>query len=200
MKHLKTGTFSILAISSDSQSMGVAVASGSPSVGQRVPHAQSGVGVIATQAYTRVAYGIQGLTLLSQGFSPKQALHTLLEEDTNRESRQVGIMDFQRRKANFTGSNVPQFHGKVEGENYLVLGNLLTKQEVVNGMAREFETSSGKLAWKMIRALQAGSNRGGDKRGEKSAALIVVGMEEVELKISVYMHDSPIEELYHHLK
>ena len=200
MKNLKTGTFSILAISSTSQSMGVAVASGSPSVGQRVPHAQPGVGVIATQAYTRVAYGIQGLNLLSQGLSPQQTLHTLLEEDPNPESRQVGIMDFQRRKADFTGSNVLPFHGEVEGENYLVLGNLLTEQEVVNGMASAFEHSSGELAWRMIRALQAGSKRGGDQRGEISAALVVVGMEEVELKISVYMHDSPIEELHRHLR
>jgi uncharacterized Ntn-hydrolase superfamily protein len=200
MKELETGTFSILALSSDSQSMGVAVASGSISVGQRVPHAQPGVGVIATQAYTRVAYGTQGLKLLSRGLSPTQALNLLLKEDQNREYRQVGIMDFKRRKATFTGCEVPQFHGRVIGIDYLVIGNLLAEQEVVDSMAQEFEDSGGELARRLIRALEAGRNRGGDRRGEKSAALIVVGMEEVKVQIRVYLHGSPVEELYRHLK
>ncbi|MFW6117754.1 MAG: DUF1028 domain-containing protein [Thermoproteota archaeon] len=200
MKELETGTFSILAFSSDSQSIGVAVASGSISVDQRVPYAQPGVGVIATQAYTRVAYGNQGLKLLSRGLSPIQALNRLLKEDPNQEYRQVGIMDFKRRKASFTGCEVPQFHGRVIGRDYLVIGNLLAEQEVVESMAQEFEDSEGGLARRMIRALEAGRNRGGDRRGEKSAALIVVSMEEVEVKIRVYVHDSPIEELHRHLK
>ena len=69
MERRKTGTFSILAISPDSKLMGVAVASGSTSVGDRVPHARPGVGVIATQAYTNVAYGINGLELLTKGLT-----------------------------------------------------------------------------------------------------------------------------------
>lgn len=73
MKNPLTGTFSILTISPDSRLMGVAVASGSTSVGDRVPHAKPGVGVIATQAYTNVAYGIKGLELLAKGLSPKEA-------------------------------------------------------------------------------------------------------------------------------
>ena len=82
MKKSSLGTFSILAISPDSRLMGVAVASGSTSVGDRVPHAKSGVGVIATQAYTNVAYGIKGLELLANGLSPKGVLDRLLMEDS----------------------------------------------------------------------------------------------------------------------
>ena len=121
MKKSPLGTFSILAISPDSRLVGVAVASGSASVGDRVPHAKPGVGVIATQAYTNVAYGIKGLKLLTKGLSPKDVLYRLLMEDTGRELRQVAIMDFKRRKAVFTGVNAPELHGEIVGESYVVI-------------------------------------------------------------------------------
>jgi len=199
MKKSSLGTFSILAISPDSRLMGVAVASGSTSVGDRVPHAKPGVGVIATQAYTNVAYGIKGLELLTKGLSPKQTLDRLLMKDSGRELRQVAIMDFKRRKAVFTGVKAPEFHGEIVGKDYVVIGNLLAEKEVVKSMAEEFERSSGDLAWRMARALKAGSECGGDRRGEKSAALIVVSTEEVEVEIKVDKHANPIGELFQKL-
>ena len=194
-KNSKTGTFSILAISPNSTLMGVAVASGSTSVGDRVPHAKPRLGVIATQAYTNVAYGIKGLELLARGLSPKDVLHRFLMEDSGRELRQVAIMDFNGRKAVFTGINAPEFRGEIVGESYVVIGNLLVEKEVVKSMAEEFERSSGDLAWRMAKALKAGSESGGDRRGEKSAALIVVSTEKVEVEIKVDKHVNPIGKL-----
>jgi len=168
MERRKSGTFSILAISPNSKLMGVAVASGSTSVGDRVPHARPGVGVIATQAHTNVAYGINGLELLTKGLTPKEALDRLLMEDHERELRQVAIMDFNNRKVVFTGAKTPEFHGELVGENYIVIGNLLTGKDVVNSMAEEFENFTGDLAQRLAMALKAGNESGGDKRGEKS--------------------------------
>jgi uncharacterized Ntn-hydrolase superfamily protein len=199
MKKLLVGTFSILAISPDSRLMGVAVASGSTSVGERVPHAKPGVGVIATQAYTNVAYGIKGLELLARGLSPEEVLDRLLMEDPGRELRQVAIMDFNGKKAVFTGVKVPEFRGEIVGDSYVVVGNLLAGKEVVKSMAEEFERSSGDLAWRMARALKAGSESGGDRRGEKSAALIVVSTEKLEVEIKVDKHVNPIGELFRRL-
>jgi len=200
MKNQLTGTFSILTISPDSRLMGVAVASGSTSVGDRVPHAMPGVGVIATQAYTNVAYGIRGLELLAKGLSPKVTVDRLLMEDPERELRQVAIMDFKRRKAAFTGVNAPEFRGEIVSEDYVVVGNLLAGKKVVSSMATEFERSSGDLALRMAKALETGSKSGGDSRGERSAALIVVSTEKIEVKIRVDMHEKPIEELFRKLK
>jgi uncharacterized Ntn-hydrolase superfamily protein len=199
MKKPSPGTFSILAISPSSKLMGVAVASGSTSVGDRVPHANPGVGVIATQAYTNVTYGIKGLELLSKGLSPKEVLDRLLMEDSGRELRQVAIMDFNGRKAVFTGVKAPEFRGEIVGDSYVVVGNLLAEKEVVKSMAEEFERSGGDLAWRMARALKAGSECGGDRRGEKSAALIVVSTEKVEVKIRIDKHVNPIGELFQKL-
>jgi uncharacterized Ntn-hydrolase superfamily protein len=200
MAKVKTGTFSILAMSPDSKLMGVAVASGSTSVGDRVPHARPGVGVIATQAYTNVAYGIKGLELLANGLSPKETLDKLLMEDSGRALRQVAIMDFKKRKVVFVGASVPDWHGEVTGEDYVVIGNLLAGKNVVPGIAEEFEKTSGELAWRMAKALKAGSESGGDKRGERSAALVVVDREKVEVKIKVDGHKAPIEELIRKLE
>lgn len=197
---LACGTFSIVAISPNSGLMGVAVATGSTSVGDRVPHAKLGVGVVATQAYTNVMYGLKGLELMAKGLSPKEALDKLLSEDRGRELRQVAMMDVKGRKAVFTGSKVPEWYGESIGKDYVVIGNSLAGKEVVSSMAQEFEGSSGDLAWRMMKALEAGSECGGDKRGERSAALIMVGPEKVEVEIKVDMHENPIEELRRRLK
>jgi uncharacterized Ntn-hydrolase superfamily protein len=194
------GTFTILAISQDSNLMGVATASGSINVGDRVPHAKAGVGVIATQAYTNVVYGIKGLELLQKGLSPEEVLAKLLREDSERSMRQVAIMDFKRRKAVFTGSAVPECWAEVVGEDYVVIGNLLSTKDVVSSMARTFEVSKGDLASRMVNVLHVGSKSGGDKRGERSAALIIVSQEKVEIEIKVGMHEKPIEELSCRLK
>lgn len=199
MKRLRIGTFSVLTISTDCRVMGVAVASGSTSVGDRVPHVKPGVGVIATQAYTNVTYGIKGLELLTKGFSPEEALDKLLIKDPERERRQVAMMDFKGRKAVFTGVSAPEFCGEIAGEDYIVIGNLLAGKKVASRMAEEFESASGDLAWRMAKALKAGSQSGGDKRGEKSAALVVINAEKVEVEIKIDTHADPIEELFRKL-
>lgn len=197
---LPCGTFSILAMSRDAGLLGVAVASGSAHVGDRVPHAKPGVGLIVTQAYTNVAYGIKGLELLRKGLAPTEALNKLLSEDSESDKRQVAIMDFSGRKAVFTGANVPEYSAEIVGENYIVIGNLLSTEAVIASMAESFESSSGDLPFKMVKALEAGSKSGGDKRGEVSAALTIVSADKVEVKIKVDLHENPIKELMLKLK
>ncbi|MGB9675756.1 MAG: DUF1028 domain-containing protein [Candidatus Bathyarchaeales archaeon] len=194
------GTFSILAISDENKLMGVAVASGSTSVGERVPHAKPGVGVIATQAYTNVIYGVKGLDLLAKGFSPKEALNTLLAEDAERDLRQVAIMDFQKRKAVFTGKGVPDFWAEVVKENCVAVGNLLARSEVVSAMVESFASSRSDFALRLVETLKTGSEVGGDKRGEHFAALIVVDAKKVVLNLKVDFHPKPIDELLRQLK
>lgn len=194
------GTFSILAMSSYGKLMGVAVASGSTSVGDRVPHVKPSVGVIATQASTNVMYGVKGLHLLTLGFSPKEALNALLAEDAERDWRQVAIMDFQKQKAVFTGKSVPECWAEIVKENCVGIGNLLANSEVVSKMAESFESSRSNFALKLVEALKAGSEAGGDKRGERSAAIIVVDASRVVLKLKVNSHHKPIDELLRQLK
>ena len=193
-KHV-SGTFSIVARSPESGLFGVAVASGSLSVGDRVPHAKPGVGVVATQAYTNVAYGTKGLELMGRGMLPREVLDRILKEDLGRESRQVAMVDAKGNKAVFTGRRVPRWCGESTGKDYIVIGNLLAGREVVDNMAEEFERSAGDLAWRIVRALEAASESGGDRRGERSAALLVAGARSVEVEVMVNEHSAPIKEL-----
>ncbi|MEM2936845.1 MAG: DUF1028 domain-containing protein, partial [Candidatus Bathyarchaeia archaeon] len=138
-----------------------------------VPHVEAGVGAIATQAHTNVLYGIEGLRLLKGGFPPQAALDAMLKRDPDREFRQVIIIDALGRTAAFTGKETQDWKGHRTGKDYAVAGNLLTGGEVLEAMAQSFEGSEGWLAERLMKALEAGQEAGGDRRGRVSAALLV---------------------------
>jgi len=179
--------------------LGVCVSTAAPAVGSRVPHVEARVGAIATQAETNVLYGINGLKLLKMGFSPQTALETMLKEDPDRESRQVIIIDKEGRSAAFTGRKTVNWKGHFIGKDYVVAGNMLVGNSVVDAMAQVFESPEGELSEKLMRALEAGQKAGGDKRGKTSAALLVAQKEHVGiyplLDLRVDEHRDPVREL-----
>jgi len=178
--------------------LGVCVSSASRAVGSRVSHAEAGVGAIATQAYTNVLYGTEGLKLLKKGLSPQEALEAMLKNDPGRELRQVIIIDKFGRTAAFTGKEVLDWKGHLIRKNYVVAGNMLVGGEVIEAMAEAFEGSVGTLAERLMKALEAGQKAGGDRRGRVSAALLVVDEEHIEapvLDLRVDNHREPVREL-----
>jgi len=176
-------TFSIIALDIKTKDLGIAVASGSIAVGTRVPWIKKNIGAIATQAYTNINYGIQGLRLLEQGLSPEEALKHLLSKDPEREKRQVGIIDIKNRKIVHTGKYCPYWNGHIVGENYIILGNLIRGEKVLNEMERAFKETKGHIALKLINALVAGEKAGGDRREDRSAAIVVKGSTDINLRI-----------------
>jgi len=179
--------------------LGVCVSTAVPAVGSRVPHVEAGVGAIATQAKTNIFYGINGLKLLKAGLSPQAALEAMLNEDPDRESRQVIIIGLEGRTAAFTGKETIGWKGHLVGKDYVAAGNMLASSKVIGAMAQAFENSEGKLAERLLKALEAGQEAGGDKRGRMSAALLVVGREQRGnrpiLDLRVDEHPNPVREL-----
>jgi len=169
-------TFSIVARSDDGASWGVAVASKFLAVGNAVPAAVAGVGAIATQAMANVAYKGQALSHLDDGATASVALQRLLEEDDERDHRQVGIVDLDGNAASHTGPSCLDWAGGVTGDGYAIQGNILTGPEVVEAMEQAWLASAGEtdLARRLLAALTAGDEAGGDARGRQSAALLVV--------------------------
>ena len=170
-------TFSIVAADPEAGELGVAVQSKFLAVGAVVPWAKAGVGAIATQAWANTTYGPRGLDLLAEGKSPEEVLKALTEADEEREQRQIGLVDAKGEAATFTGVGCMNFAGGKAGKHYTVQGNILVGEKVIAAMADSFEKSaaSGKeLAQRLIDALQAGQDAGGDRRGMQSAALLVV--------------------------
>jgi len=195
-------TFSIVAVDPKTGELGVAVQSKFIAVGAVVPWAKAGVGAIATQSYANTSYGPKGLALLSQGLSAEEVLQRLISEDPERELRQVGIVDAQGRAAAFTGEKCFPWAGHIVGEGFACQGNILAGKEVVEAMAEAFAKSSGTLAERLLSALSAGQRAGGDRRGQQSAALLVVkekggygGFNDRYIDLRVDDHPRPIEEL-----
>jgi uncharacterized Ntn-hydrolase superfamily protein len=169
-------TFSIVARSADGESWGVAVASKFLAVGSAVPAAVAGVGAIATQADANVAYKGQALAHLDDGATASVALQRLLEDDEGRDHRQVGIVDVDGNAASHTGHACLDWAGSLTGDGYAIQGNILTGSEVVEAMEEAWLASpeDAPLARRLLAALTAGDEAGGDSRGRQSAALLVV--------------------------
>ncbi|HCT81845.1 MAG TPA: fimbrial assembly protein FimA, partial [Micromonosporaceae bacterium] len=169
-------TFSIVARSADGTAHGVAVASKFLAVGAAVSAASAGVGALATQSYANLAYKIQGLTLLSTGCTPADAVAGLVAADPERAQRQVGIVGRTGDGATYTGDGCHAWAGGVAGDGYAIQGNILTGPEVVEAIRDAWlrSSESAPLASRLLAALRAGDEAGGDRRGRQSAALLVV--------------------------
>jgi uncharacterized Ntn-hydrolase superfamily protein len=200
-------TFSLCAIDPVTGQSGAAVTTRVPFVGRAVPHVRAGIGAVCTQASTVVEYGPRGLDLLAKGVEPQAALQQLLSDDQQRESRQVGLIDMKGRSAAHTGKGNGNWAGSRQGRNYTVQANIMVGPEVVEAVAASFESteSSGlPLAERMILALEAGQQKGGDRRwGNLQSAAIKIadpnnpgrGGDYIALAIEVGEHPEPVGEM-----
>src|SRR5919204_5915851 len=167
-------TYSIAACDLDAGQWGVATQSKFLGVGSVVPWAEPQVGAIATQAYANPRYGPEGLALLRDGLSAEKVVERLTSGDDGRDHRQLGIVDRGGRAATFTGSECMEWAGGRTGPCYAAQGNILVSAETVDAIAETFESSSGPLAERLLDCLDAAQAAGGDRRGQQSAALLVV--------------------------
>lgn len=201
-------TFSIAAIDPRTGEVGVAVTTRVPCVGNGVPWVRKGVGAVATQASTRTEYGNELLDALARGESPDAALKRLLAADSSFQSRQVGVISIDGRSAQHTGTGPNAWAGHRAGMNYVAQGNILVGPEVVEAVARSFESSEGAprhLADRLIDALAAGHALGGDKRhGNRQSAAVIVAdsrpnmsrrTDGVTANINVCENPEPVAEL-----
>ncbi|MBX9678750.1 MAG: DUF1028 domain-containing protein [Gemmataceae bacterium] len=195
-------TFSIVAYDADRQEWGVGAASKVLAVGVGVPWAKANCGAIATQSAANTTYGPRGLEMLGKGNSAAEVVKRLTDEDEGRDIRQVGIVDREGKVHAFTGKGCSSWCGEKVGKNYACLGNLLAGKEVVEAMADAFEKTEGRLAWRIMAAMEAGDKAGGDKRGKQSAAILIVrekggyrGFDDRAVDLRVDDHKEPINEL-----
>ncbi len=208
-------TYSIVARDPETGQLGVGVQSHYFSVGPIVPWAKPGVGAVATQSLVEVSYGPKGLALMRQGRSAPDALKQLLEDDPGREVRQVAMIDVKGRAAAHTGTKCIAEAGHRLGDQFSVQANLMLRDTVPDAMAEAFTAARGDLADRIMAALQAAQDQGGDLRGRQSAAILIVSGERTEtpwkeklFDLRVEDHPHPLQELrrlirlqraYHHV-
>lgn len=189
-------TFSIVATDLVAGEMGVAIATARPAVGALCPFAVPGVGVVATQAIVNPQLAITALADLGRGGDARTAMRQALALDQQAELRQLLIADAKGQVAAFTGGNVGAWAGDLSGDGFAVAGNLLVGSEVISKMAAAFSKSSGRLVDRLLIALAAADETGGDRRGRQSAAILVVGDKPwPTVNLRVDDHATPVQEL-----
>ena len=201
-------TFSIVARDKNTGEMAVAVQSHWFAVGNLVSWGKSGVGVVATQSFINPAYGPNGLKLMAEGKSAKEALEFLILEDQGRDVRQVAMLDVHGKASAYTGKNCITYANQIIGDNFSVQANMMLNDKVVPAMAESFKIYKDlPLAERVLKVLQAAQKEGGDIRGKQSAAIVVVGPNLVKeswndklVDLRVDDHKNPIAELERLLK
>src|SRR6266498_1922523 len=195
-------TYSIAACDLEAGQWGVATQSKFLAVGSVVPWAGPHVGAIATQAYANPRYGPEGLSLLREGLSAEEVVQRLTAADEGRDQRQLGVVDREGRSASFTGDECLEWAGGRTGLCYAAQGNILVSAATVDAIAETFQSSKGTLAERLLDCLDAAQAAGGDRRGQQSAALLVVeqdggyaGLSDVLVDLRVDDHARPLEEL-----
>lgn len=167
-------TYSIVARDATTGEIGAGVQSHWFSVGAIVPWAIAGVGAVVTQSFTNPAFGPEGLRLLAGGRSPREAVEELVCQDEGRDFRQLAIIDTQGRSFAHTGKKCVAEAGHRCGSNFSAQANMMLTDRVWGAMAEAFERSQGPLAERIMTAMEAAEEEGGDARGRQSAAILVV--------------------------
>lgn len=195
-------TYSIIARDPDTGQIGAAVQSFYFNVGPRAIWVRPGVGAVATQMMIEPAYGHRGLELMKAGANAGTALETLLAEDASSSQRQVAMLDAHGGVAAHTGAQCIAFSGHVASDGVSVQGAMLRQDKTWDAMYEAFQLSTGPLAERLISALKAAERVGGDVRGPRAAALIVVAGERTAQPWSDYLinlrvddHPNPVGEL-----
>lgn len=190
-------TFTIIGWCPTTYQLGVCLATYSLAVGGYCPSIKTHVGALSTQAFANPQLGPVAMRLLEMGFSPEKVLRELEEHDQYIEYRQVGIIDRNGVAACKTGSLAPTWAGHIVGEGFVAMGNRLAGEHVVEAMADSFTNTGNKeLQERLVSAVEAGRDAGGQPQGQRSAALILHGREDYPLMdLRVDSHDSPEQEL-----
>lgn len=189
-------TWSILARDTETGALGAAVATKFFAVGALCLHVEGRVAALATQALINPMYGPLGMARLRAGEAPDAVAATLLDGDAGRATRQLHILDAQGRIAQHTGEGCIGWCGSVRGADVSVAGNMLAGEAVVARTLEAFGAAAGPLAARLIAALEAGEEAGGDKRGKQSAALRICTHDPVpDLDLRVDDHPDPLAEL-----
>ena len=167
-------TFSIVGHCQRTGMHGVAITTSSICVGSRCPWVRAGVGAVTSQNITDPAIGNEVLDLLAAGIEAADAVHQVMGNRPHAAYRQVAAVDHDGNSAHFTGSNILGVHAVAEGQRCVAAGNLLSTPDVPAAMVKQFEIGAAyHLAERLLLALEAGIDEGGEIGPTHSAALLV---------------------------
>ncbi len=168
-------TFTIIGRCERTGMLGVCLATSEIATGSRGPHVKARVGAVSTQARTNPRLGILAINLLELGFSAPKVVEEVRSSDPYIEYRQIGVVDRDGNSAVYTGKDNSDWKGSLAKRNFIAMGNYLANEKVVEEMAGAFESSVDEcLEERLMRAIEAGRDAGGQKNGQQNAAALIV--------------------------
>lgn len=167
-------TFSLVARCAETGMFGMAISSSSPAVAARCAYARSGVGAVASQNITDPSLGPKTLDKMAAGLSALSAVQEVISETKHKEYRQLLAIDTKGRTSIHSGNNVLGHWGEAQGRDAAAGGNLLKNTLVPAAIVDGFEASSGHLGDRLLVAMQAGLEAGGEEGPIHSAGLLIV--------------------------
>jgi uncharacterized Ntn-hydrolase superfamily protein len=193
-------TYSLVGMCGRTGMLGAAVTTSSGAVGSRCPYARAGVGAVLTQHRTDPRLGPKGLDLLEAGKSAAEVITELTRDDPTIGWRQLAVIDNTGTTAFFHGERIKSVHAESQGTDCCAIGNIIRNTEIPGAMTAAFEANPEEhLAERLLRALEAGDDAGGEFRQIKSAALLVVHKEDfayVDLRVD--LDRDPLAQLRYH--
>jgi uncharacterized Ntn-hydrolase superfamily protein len=171
------------------------ISSSSPAVAARCAHARPRVGVAASQNITDPRLGPALLAAVAGGASAASAVDEVVDAAAHIELRQLSVLDAGGVGAAYTGAGALGVSGHRLGGGCVAAGNLLASEAVLDAMIEAFG-SAGDLGDRLVGALTAAMEAGGEAGPVHSAGLLMVG--DVAWPVAdlrVDWHERPIEEL-----
>ncbi|MDB5810064.1 MAG: hypothetical protein JWN94_2186 [Betaproteobacteria bacterium] len=190
-------TFAIAARCADTGRIGVAISTRALGVTARCPFIVPGVGVVVTMARTDPRLGPLGINLLKLGYSARRALEEISTSDPNVEWRQLCVIDRDGNAVARTGSLNKVWSGAVTEKNLVAMGNNLKSEKTAGDMAKAWRAGTKlEFAERLMTALEAGRDAGGQNGGQNSAGLVIYDREIYPYyDLRVDAHDEPVGEL-----
>jgi len=198
-----TNSLSIIAFDPENKQLGGGLLTHTFGACQGIIYIEPGVGVVASQAASDPFYAFAGLELMRLGKTPAQILEGIIALGREAERNQVAMVDVQGSVAAYTGPTCSPMAGHKTGKYFSCQANLMFKDTVWKKMAEAYEGSTGELVDRLMGAMEAGENEGGDARGARSALIKVYTAEPPQKPWShlvydfrIYDHPEPLTELW----
>lgn len=189
-------TFSIIARCHKTGQFGAAISSSSPAVAARCIQARAGVGVATSQNITDPYLASILLDMTQYDLAPEESIAELVKNTDFIEYRQLSVLNGDEKPAAFSGKYTLGVHSECIGEHAVGAGNLLANPNVPKAMVDAFEQHQGTLAQRLMHALKAGLDAGGEVGPIHSAGLLVVDkLKWPVVNLRVDWSDHPIEDL-----
>jgi uncharacterized Ntn-hydrolase superfamily protein len=189
-------TLSIAAWDESTGQLGAAISSSSISVSSRCLHWQPGTGIALSQNITDPRLGPRLLNLLNDGVIVSDAMNAVVQSTPFIKFRQLGLIDNAGNTSFYTGDTVLGCFASAQGKHCVAAGNLLENETVPAAMTEAFENSSGSFGSRLLDALLAGVNAGGEAGPLHSSGMLIGGNVSWPLaELRIDWDDNPIEKM-----